>query len=168
MGLDTSIIFDVYCKSIRSVLELAVPSRNSDLTSKLGRNIEKIQKISFSIILGTIGYKLPLKQGAYEMTCQFSKCSRYKRWCFSMMRSCLLPTWARVWIWRSEGTARPASPAPSWYESRPSTQQLCPCSSTPPPPPSLSLSGQRRCSGCPGATRSSFGRDYIHSPWCNW
>ena len=48
----TSTLFDVYTKEIRSVLELAVPVWHSGLTKQQSSSIERIQKISFKIILG--------------------------------------------------------------------------------------------------------------------
>ena len=52
LGLDSHIIFDVYCKEIRSILELAVPVWHSGLTIKQSRDIESIQHLAFSIIVG--------------------------------------------------------------------------------------------------------------------
>ena len=52
LGLDTRILFNVYAKEIRSILEMAVPVWHSGLTLKQSKDIEKIQRISFSIILG--------------------------------------------------------------------------------------------------------------------
>ena len=51
-NLDTPTLFDVYTKEIRSILELAVPVWHSGLTKQQSINIERIQKISFRIILG--------------------------------------------------------------------------------------------------------------------
>ena len=51
-NLDTTTLFDVYTKEIRSILELAVPVWHSGLTKQQSASIEKIQKISFKIILG--------------------------------------------------------------------------------------------------------------------
>ena len=45
-------ICDTYVKEIRSLLELAVPVWHSGLTSKLTRDIERIQKLALGIILG--------------------------------------------------------------------------------------------------------------------
>ena len=47
LGLDQNIILDVYCKEIRSILELAVPAWHSGLTSKLSRDIEKYRRFAF-------------------------------------------------------------------------------------------------------------------------
>ena len=51
-NLDTTTLFDVYTKEIRSILELAVPVWHSGLTKQQTANIERIQKIAFKIILG--------------------------------------------------------------------------------------------------------------------
>ena len=45
-------IFDVYCKEVRSLLEMAVPVWHSSLTKLESKQIEKIQKMAFKIILG--------------------------------------------------------------------------------------------------------------------
>ena len=45
-------MFDVYTKEVRSILELAVPVWHSGLTKQQSVDIERIQKISFRIILG--------------------------------------------------------------------------------------------------------------------
>ena len=52
LGLDTHTLFDVYTKEVRSVLELAVPVWHSGLTRQQSRDIERVQKIAFRIILG--------------------------------------------------------------------------------------------------------------------
>ena len=52
--MDISTIFDVYTKEVRSILELAVPVWHSGLTRLQSRDIERIQKISFKIILGPV------------------------------------------------------------------------------------------------------------------
>ena len=44
-------LFDVYCKEIRSLLEFAVPVWHSALTLKDSKMIERIQKVAFKIIL---------------------------------------------------------------------------------------------------------------------
>ena len=51
-NLNTETMFDVYTKEVRSILELAVPVWHSGLTKKQSRDIERIQKIAFKIILG--------------------------------------------------------------------------------------------------------------------
>ena len=50
--LDPFNIFDVYCKEVRSLLELAVPVWHSGLTKAESKQIESIQKTAFKIILG--------------------------------------------------------------------------------------------------------------------
>ena len=63
LDLDLYSMFDVYTKEVRSLLELAVPVWHSGLTRKQSKNIERIQKISFRIILGPqyINYKQACK-----------------------------------------------------------------------------------------------------------
>ena len=53
-------MFDVYCKEVRSILELAVPVWHPGLTKKESLDIEGIQKIAMKIILqeGYITYQL--------------------------------------------------------------------------------------------------------------
>ena len=51
-NLDIELICDTYLKEIRSILELAVPVWHSGLTLKLSRDIERVQKVALSIILG--------------------------------------------------------------------------------------------------------------------
>ena len=50
--LDPYQIFDVYCKEVRSLLELAVPVWHGGLTRSETNQIENIQKTAFKIILG--------------------------------------------------------------------------------------------------------------------
>ena len=52
LGLDKPTLYDVYTKEVRSILELAVPVWHSGLTKQQSMEIERIQKISFRIILG--------------------------------------------------------------------------------------------------------------------
>ena len=52
LELDTWILFDVYTKEVRSILELAVPAWHSGLTKQQSADIERVQKISFKLILG--------------------------------------------------------------------------------------------------------------------
>ena len=62
LNLDLSIhqMFDVYCKEVRSILELAVPVWHPGLTKKESLDIEGIQKIAMKIILqeGYLTYQL--------------------------------------------------------------------------------------------------------------
>ena len=52
LNLNQDILFDVYAKEVRSILELAVPVWHPSLTKKQSLDIERIQKISFKLILG--------------------------------------------------------------------------------------------------------------------
>ena len=52
LGVDSTKLLDVYSKQCRSVLELAVPAWAPGLTSKESRQIERVQKNVFAIILG--------------------------------------------------------------------------------------------------------------------
>ena len=63
MDLDTSTMFDVYTKEVRSILELAVPVWHSGLTKTQIKDIERIQRISFQLILGPayVNYKQSCK-----------------------------------------------------------------------------------------------------------
>ena len=54
LDLDKHSLFDAYTKEIRSILELAVPVWHSSLTKKQSLEIERIQKVSFKIILGSL------------------------------------------------------------------------------------------------------------------
>ena len=60
-SLDTSQVFDVYVKEVRSLLEYAVPVWHSGLTRQQTNQIEKIQKTAFRILLGDnyISYDVP-------------------------------------------------------------------------------------------------------------
>ena len=51
LDLDPHTMFDVYTKEVRSVLELAVPVWHPGLTKLQSSDIERIQRISFKIIL---------------------------------------------------------------------------------------------------------------------
>ena len=52
LDLDVFTMYDVYTKEVRSILELAVPVWHSGLTKSQSNDIERIQRISFKIILG--------------------------------------------------------------------------------------------------------------------
>ena len=52
LELDIWILFDVYAKEVRSMLELAVPAWHSGLTKQQSAEIERVQKISFKLMLG--------------------------------------------------------------------------------------------------------------------
>ena len=52
LELDIWILFDVYAKKVRSMLELAVPAWHSGLTKQQSAEIERVQKISFKLMLG--------------------------------------------------------------------------------------------------------------------
>ena len=52
LDVEPLILLDIYIKEIRSVLELAVPAWHSGLTKKQSADIERVQKVAFSIILG--------------------------------------------------------------------------------------------------------------------
>ena len=54
LDLDKYSLFDAYTKEIRSILELAVPVWHSSLTKKQSLEIERIQKVSFKMILGPL------------------------------------------------------------------------------------------------------------------
>ena len=64
LGLEVSTMFDVYTKEVRSILELAVPVWHSGLTKLQTMDIERIQKISFKIILGQ-------KYVSYKQACKY-------------------------------------------------------------------------------------------------
>ena len=53
LDMDSLILFDVYTKEVRSILEFAVPVWHSGLTKLQVMDIENIQKVTFKIILGT-------------------------------------------------------------------------------------------------------------------
>ena len=44
-------LFDVYTKEVRSILEMAVPVWHGGLTQKQSKEIERVQKVAFRIIL---------------------------------------------------------------------------------------------------------------------
>ena len=64
-GLNLTIpqMLDVYCKEVRSILEMCVPVWHSGLTKKQSASIERVQKVAFRIILGPkyISYACALK-----------------------------------------------------------------------------------------------------------
>ena len=51
MCLDIFQMFDVYCKEIRSLVEFAVPVWHSGLTQQNAKDIERVQRVAFQIIL---------------------------------------------------------------------------------------------------------------------
>ena len=60
LGLDTFTLVDYFMKEIRVHLELAVPVWHSGLTQQLSADIERVQRVAVSIILGD--YQLPYDQ----------------------------------------------------------------------------------------------------------
>ena len=52
LELDISILFDLYAKGVSSMLELAVPAWHSGLSKQQSAEIERVQKISFKLMLG--------------------------------------------------------------------------------------------------------------------
>ena len=58
-------LFDVYTKEIRSLLELAVPVWHSGLTNQQARNIERVQKLAFKIILQNNYFNYPYMHVVY-------------------------------------------------------------------------------------------------------
>ena len=51
LGLENDVIFDVYIKEIRSILEFGIPVWNGALTDEDSNKIERVQKIVFKILL---------------------------------------------------------------------------------------------------------------------
>ena len=51
LDMEPLFMLDVYIKEIRSILELAVPAWHSGLTAKQAADIERVQRVSVSIIL---------------------------------------------------------------------------------------------------------------------
>ena len=62
-GAKTEVLVDVYCKQVRSLLELAVPAWHGSITLAEGLYIKRIQKSACHIILGEeyFSYKNALK-----------------------------------------------------------------------------------------------------------
>ena len=52
LGLDNFTLLDFYLKEVRVHLELAVPVWHSGLTLKLSADIERVQRVAITIILG--------------------------------------------------------------------------------------------------------------------
>ena len=52
LDVDPLFMADVYQKEVRSILELAVPAWHPGLTVKLSTELERVQKVAVSIILG--------------------------------------------------------------------------------------------------------------------
>ena len=52
LGADLDDMLDVYCKQIRSILELAVPVWQPNLSNHEVKQIERVQKTAFHVILG--------------------------------------------------------------------------------------------------------------------
>ena len=78
LNLDLSTMFDVYAKEVRSSLELAVPVWHSGISKQQSADIERIQKISFKIMLVEkyISYKSACKLFSaqnLEENCLFTK-----------------------------------------------------------------------------------------------
>ena len=61
-NLDKYQMFDVFCKEIHSILELAVPVWHSGLTRQQTMDIERIQKLAMKIILKD-------EYGSYQLAC---------------------------------------------------------------------------------------------------
>ena len=62
LNLDIGFLVDVYKKEVRSLLEIAVPAWHSGLTVDQVQELERIQKVAMSIILGK---KLPSDQARH-------------------------------------------------------------------------------------------------------
>ena len=76
LGASQSRLLDVYCKQVRSVMELAVPAWHPGLTVSDALDIERVQKASLQIILGTsyTGYAAALDYFELDTLCeQFGK-----------------------------------------------------------------------------------------------
>ena len=52
LGMDCETLVDYYMKEVRVHLELAVPVWHSGLNKKLSADIERVQRIAVSLILG--------------------------------------------------------------------------------------------------------------------
>ena len=65
LGLTNDVIYDVYIKEIRSILEFGVPVWNGGLSEENSNDIEKVQKIVFKILLMN-------KYSRYEDACKNS------------------------------------------------------------------------------------------------
>ena len=52
LGANTTEMLDVYEKQVRSILELAVPVWNANLTQSEEKQIERVQKTAYYVILG--------------------------------------------------------------------------------------------------------------------
>ena len=63
LGANQSELLDVFNKQVRSVLELAVPAWDPGLTIEEEKQIERVQKTAFQMILGVdyISYKKALE-----------------------------------------------------------------------------------------------------------
>ena len=83
LNVSPSILLYVYTKEIRRVFELAVPAWHRGLTSKQSDQIERVQHVALSIILGDhhISYKSalnlltidPLQQRRFTLCKNFVK-----------------------------------------------------------------------------------------------
>ena len=81
LNVSPSILLDVYTKEIRPVLELAVPAWHSGLTAKQSDQIERVQRVALSIILGNhhTSYKSALNLLSIETLQQrrFTLCKNF-------------------------------------------------------------------------------------------
>ena len=61
-GLNLTVLqmVDVYCKEVRSILEMCVPVWHYSLTKKQSATIERVQKVAFRIILAISTQAMPV------------------------------------------------------------------------------------------------------------
>ena len=104
-GAKSDELLDVYIKQCRSVLELAVPVWNAGLSKAEVRQIERVQKAAFSIILGDkyISYTealLDLKMETLEL--------RREKMCLSFARKAQKHDKFKNWFVANDQTNNPA------------------------------------------------------------
>ena len=71
LGLENDMIFEVYIKEIRSILEFDIPIWNCALTEEDSNKIERVQKIVFKILLNK-------NYNDYEDACTHFKVQKLK------------------------------------------------------------------------------------------
>ena len=86
-GLSYKELLDAYCKEVRSILELAVPVWHSGLTKKQQSQIERIQKVALTIILGE-------NYSSYDVACTLAEMeplgSRRENMCLKFIKKNIL------------------------------------------------------------------------------
>ena len=111
LGADLDDMLDVYCKQIRSILELAVPVWQPNLTTHEVKQIERVQKTAFHVILGQDYHDYPTAMAILGVQ---SLSERRVALCLNFARKALRHEKHQSWFSpaTARSSAKPATRAP--------------------------------------------------------